>query len=78
MSTSLSSLVDNVSEIYNKKSVDKNCKSEFEFIEFENNRLQYKCYTCETIQLKPINELIKKFPSRYRFCTKDINKFFCY
>ena len=37
MSTSLSSLVDNLSEIYNKKCVDKNRKSECEFIELKNN-----------------------------------------
>ena len=27
------------------------------------------------IQLKPINELIKKFPNTYRFCSRYINKF---
>ena len=75
MSTSLSSLEDNLSEIYNKKCIDKNCKSECEFIELKNNRLQYKCYECKKIQLKPINELIKKFPKTYRFCNRDINKF---
>ena len=47
MSTSLSSLVDNLSEIYNKKCVDKNRKSECEFIELKNNGLQYKCYECK-------------------------------
>ena len=31
MSTSLSKLVDNLSEIYSKKCRDKNCKSECEF-----------------------------------------------
>ena len=75
MSTSLSSLVDNLSEIYNKKCIDKNCKSEREFIELKNNRLQYKCYKCTKIQLKPINEVIKKIPNKYRFCNKDISKF---
>ena len=49
MSTSLSSLVDNLSEIYNKKCIDKNCKSEREFIELKTNRLQYKCYKCTKI-----------------------------
>ena len=38
MSTSLSSLVDNLSEVYNKKCIDKNCKSQCEFIEVKNNR----------------------------------------
>ena len=29
----------------------------------------------QKIQLKPINELIKKFPNTYEFCNGDINKF---
>ena len=44
MSTSLSSFVDNLSEIYNKKRGDKNCKSEYDFIEV--NKLYYKCNEC--------------------------------
>ena len=75
MSTALSSLADNVSEIYNKKCINKSCKSECEFIKLKNNRLQYKWYECKKIQLKPINEPIKKFPKTYRFCNRDINKF---
>ena len=76
MSTSLSSLVDNLSEICNKKCIYKSCKSVCEFIEFKNNRLRYNCYECKKkIQLKPINELIKKFPNTYRFCSRYINKF---
>ena len=47
MSTSVSSLVDNLSEIYNKKCIDKNCKSEHEIIEFKHNRLRYKYYECK-------------------------------
>ena len=75
MSTSLSSLVDNLPEICNKKYIDKSCKSECEFIEFKSNRLQYNCYECKKIQLKPINELIKKFPNTCRFCGRYIEKF---
>ena len=75
MSTALSSLADNVSEIYNKKCINKSCKSECEFIKLKNNRLQNKWYECKKIQLKPINEPIKKFPKTYRFCNRDINKF---
>ena len=75
MSTALSSLADNVSKIYNKKCINKSCKSECEFIKLKNNRLQYKWYECKKIQLKPINEPIKKFPKTYRFCNRDINKF---
>ena len=57
-STSLSSLVDNSSEIYNKKCRDKNCKSECKFLKLKNYRLQYKCYECKKIYLKPINEIL--------------------
>ena len=47
MSTSLSNLADNLTEI-NKKECNacmerKNIKSECDFIEFKNNRLNYKC-----------------------------------
>ena len=50
MSGSLLSLVDNLSEI-NKKECKScmernNIKSEYKFIEFKNNRLNYKCKEC--------------------------------
>ena len=38
MSTSLSKLVDNLSEIYSKKCRDKNCKYECDFKELKNNK----------------------------------------
>ena len=47
MSTSLSSLVDNLSEIYSKKCRDKNCESKCDFIGFKNNKLHYKCNECK-------------------------------
>ena len=39
MSTSLSDLADNLSEIYSKKSKDKNCKSKCDLIGLKNNKL---------------------------------------
>ena len=75
MSTSLSSLVDKLSEIYRKKSRDKNCKSACDFIWLKNNRLSYKCEECKKEQLEPINELIKKFSNTHKFCNNDLNKF---
>ena len=75
MSTLLSSLVDNLSEIYSKKCRDKNSESKCDFIGLKNNKLHYKCKECRKGQLKPINGLIKKFPSIYQFCNRDINKF---
>ena len=79
MSTSLSSLVDNLSEIYKKEC--KSCKerkkiiSECRYIGFMNNRLHYKCKKCNDKSCKSINELIEKFPNTYQFCNRDLNKF---
>ena len=75
MSTSLSKLVDNLSEIYSKKCRDKNCKSECEFEGLKNNKLSCNCKECRKKQLKPINGLIKKSPNIHKFCNSDINKF---
>ena len=76
MSTSLSSLVDNLSEIYSKKCKDENCKSECDFIGLKINRLlHYKCKECKKICLKPVNGLIKKFLNVYQFCKGNLNKF---
>ena len=77
MSTSLPSLVDNLSEI-NKKECKKcmerkNTISEFKFMKFENNRLNYKCKKSNDKSSKSINELIKKLA--YQFCNGDLNKF---
>ena len=72
MSTSLSSFVDNLSEIYKKEF--KSCKerkkniSECNFIYIKNNRLHYKCKECNDKSYKPINRLIKNFPNTYQFC----------
>ena len=74
MSTSLSKLADNLSEIYSKKCREKNCKSECEFQDLKNNKLSYS-KECRKKQLKPINKLIKNFPSTYKFCSNGIHKF---
>ena len=79
MSTSLSSLVDNLSEIYKKEC--KGCKerrkikSVCNFIGLKNNKLNYECKECKKRWLNPINGLIKKFPNIHQFCNGDINKF---
>ena len=79
MSDSLSSLVDNLSEI-NKKECKScmernNTKSECKYIGFINNTLNYKCKKCNDKSYKSINELIEKFPNTYQFCNRDLNKF---
>ena len=59
MSTSLSNLVDNLSEIYKKEC--KSCKErkkimpECNFIGIKNNRLHYKCNECNDESCKSIN-----------------------
>ena len=79
MSTSLSNLTDNLSEINKKeyksckerKNVWLNCK----YINYKDNRLIYKCKKCNDKSYKSIDALEKKFPNTYRFCNKDLNKF---
>ena len=60
MSTSLSSLVDNLSEINKKKCKKRmeknNIISECKFIKFENNRLNYKCKKCNDKSCKSMNQ----------------------
>ena len=76
--TTLSNLVNNLSEIYKKEC--KGCKEKIKiksicnFIRLKNNKLNYKCKECKKRWLKPVNELIKKFPNMHQFCNGD-NKF---
>ena len=81
MSSSLSKLVDNLSEgIHNKKCVD--CKSSVDYIkthsslERKNEKLILECYNCKQRYRKKLNkEIIKRFASTYEFCNNDLNKF---
>ena len=79
MSTSLSSLVDNLSEIYTKEckgyEQKRKIKSVCNFIRLRNNRLSYECKECKNRWLKPVKGLIKKFTNIHQFCNGDINKF---
>ena len=76
MSTSLSNLADNLSGFYDKecqkcmerKKIRLNC----EFIGFKN----YKCKECKKSYTKVTNESIKNFPTLYKFCNGDLDKFF--
>ena len=61
MSSSLSKLADNLSEIYSKKFSYKNCKSVCEFRGLQKTKFTYNCKGCRKEPLKPINGLIKKF-----------------
>ena len=72
MQTSLSSLVDKLSEVYVKeckrcmerKKIHVNC----EFIGFNNGRLNYKCRECK--------KSCTNFLTLYKLCNGDLNKFF--
>ena len=46
MSTSLSKLVNNLSEIFSKKCINKNYNSGYEFKGLKNNKLSYNCKDC--------------------------------
>ena len=75
MASSLSKLVDNLSEgIHNNKCSD--CGSNLDYIkttaERKNKKLILECYNCEQRYKKKFNkELIKRFASTYSFCNND-------
>ena len=79
MSSSLSKLVDNLSEgIHNNKCAD--YKSNLDYIkttaERKNEKLILEYYNCKQRYRKKFNkELIKRFASTYEFCNNDLNKF---
>ena len=75
MSTSLSRLVDNLSEgLHNNKCVD--CESCLDYMKTKNEKLILKGFNCKTYYEKDFNkELIKRFASTYEFCNKNLNKF---
>ena len=75
MSSSLSKLVDNLSEgIHNNKCSD--CKCNLDYIKIKNEKLPLKCFNCNSYYKKKFNkDLIKKFKNTYSFCNDDLNKF---
>ena len=75
MSSSLSKLVDNLSEgIHNNKCAD--CKSNLDYIKTKSEKLILECYSCKQRYRKKFNkELIERFASTYEFCNNDLNKF---
>ena len=76
MSTSLSKLVDNLSEELHNNNKCLNRKSCLDYIKIKNEKLVLKCFDCKTYYEKDFNkELIKRFASTYEFCNKNLNKF---
>ena len=75
MSSSLSKLVDNLSEgTHNNKCVD--CNSCLDYIKIKNKKLLLKCFNCNAYYRKKFNkDLIKKLKNTSSFCNNDINKF---
>ena len=76
MSSSLSKLVDNLSEgIHNNKFL--NCNSCLDYVRItKNEKLLLKCFNCDSYYKKKFNkDLIKKFKNTYSFCNSDLNKF---
>ena len=76
MSSSLSKLVDNLSEgIHNNKCLD--CNSCLDYVRItKNEKLLLKCFNCNNYYKKKFNkELIKKSKNTYSFCNNDLNKF---
>ena len=76
MSSSLSKLVDNLSEgIHNNKCLD--CNSCLDYVRItKNEKLLLKCFNCNSYYKKKFNkDLIKKFKNTYSFCNNDFNKF---
>ena len=71
MSSSLSKLVDNLSEgIHNNKCAD--YKSNLDYIKTKNEKLILECYNCKQRYKRKFNkELIKRFAITYEFCNND-------
>ena len=78
MSTSLSKLVDNLSEgIHNNKCLD--CESCLDYIRTKNEKLILKCFNCKQYYEKYFNkELIKRFTIHMNFVIKILINLFCY
>ena len=69
MSTSLSSLVDNLSGGIHNDAKCNNCGSSFEYISTENGKLLFESFDCKKRYTINFNKkLIKKFRNTYRFC----------
>ena len=73
MSSSLSSLVDNLSEgLHSDKCTD--CKSCLDYMITTDDHLISRCFECKKSYKKDFNkELIKRFANIYEFCNEAIN-----
>ena len=76
MSTSLSNLVNNLSEgVHNDKCTD--CKSYLLYMPIKDKQLIFRT-ECKKNDKKNFNKkLTKRFGNKYKFCNGDISKFTC-
>ena len=70
MSSSLSSLVDNLTDINCEK-----CDNKREHIGFRDKHMLLECSDCNAWFKKDSKELIKRLANTYEFCNKDTDKF---
>ena len=56
-----------------RKTITVNC----EFVGFKNGRLNCKYKECKKSYIKVASESTENFPTLYKFCNDDLNKFFC-
>ena len=75
MSTSLSNLVNNLSErVLNDKCTD--CKSYLDYMSIKNKKIIFRCFECKKNHEKDfVQKLIRRFTNTYKFCNGDLNKF---
>ena len=74
MSSTLSSLVDNLSEgLHSDKCTD--YKSCLDYMVFKDDQLIFRCFECKKNYKRDFNkELIKRFGNIYEFCIGDMFK----
>ena len=73
MTTTLSDLTDNLSEIYKCNCEDLN--NQRIRIKRDDNIIITRCKTCNKKSKKSLDTLKKEFPNVYRFCNNDDDKF---
>ena len=75
MSTSLSKLVDNLSEgLLNNRRID--CKFCLDYMKNKDEKLILRCFSCKKNYEKDfIKELIERFANTYNISDNDLNKF---
>ena len=75
MSSSLSNLVDNLSEGLQSDNFT-DCKSYLDYMSTKDEKLVFRCFECKKNYKKDFKkELIKRFANIYEFCNEDIDKF---